>query len=353
LPYGIVVLWWMTMRQCGNGHEVPEEFDWEFCPVCGERLLAVGTPETEEEPRPSGVESEAVQQPSDDGQEAAAAAPGVPPAEEPPRHRRWPLSLGWSIVLGFFTALIGLLVPLAVYFWRGGKRRAAGVTAALFALVVIVFIVAVATGSGGGDKGASASTPAATTTTSATSTTSETKAEPREVADRDGNTCMGDETKYGLCPSDKYFGLRPAVARERRAAAAKAKARARARAAARAAAKRKAEAAAAARAYAAANAWHAGYSYWTETDNGTVYYKWRDGLSCVDYALNGCWHIEVIAELGCSSLYVQSNEMQGGTVVGDMIASQDNLPAKTPALLELDADTDASVTASAPTITCY
>jgi hypothetical protein len=78
-----------------------------------------------------------------------------------------------------------------------------------------------------------------------------------------------------------------------------------------------------------------------------------DGRGCADYALQGCWHIEVITDQGCSLLTVEANEMSGGTVVGNVIANQSNLPPKTPVLLELDADTDQSVTASAPTITCF
>jgi len=39
---------------------------------------------------------------------------------------------------------------------------------------------------------------------------------------------------------------------------------------------------------------------------------------------------------GCSYLAVQANEKSGGTIIGDLIDSRDNLPPKTPALFELD-----------------
>jgi hypothetical protein len=102
----------------------------------------------------------------------------------------------------------------------------------------------------------------------------------------------------------------------------------------------------------AANAWHQGYLGPLETENGAVYVKWTHP-ACADYAIDGCWHIQLTAARGCSSLFVEMNELQGGTIVGNAIASQNNVPPRTPVLLELDADTSATVTASAPKITCY
>jgi len=119
-------------------------------------------------------------------------------------------------------------------------------------------------------------------------------------------------------------------------------------------AKAKADAAKArAQRIAAANAWHAGYIGPIPTDNGSGYTKWRTDLGCASYAVNGCWRIEIVTSAGCSSMYVQINEMSGGTIVGNAIASQENVPPRVPVLLELDADQSSSVTASAPTITCY
>jgi hypothetical protein len=111
----------------------------------------------------------------------------------------------------------------------------------------------------------------------------------------------------------------------------------------------RARAKAAAAAYAAANRWHQGYLLYSES----LAYKWLDpsSFNCSDYALNGCWKIEVIALDGCSYLEVDSNEMKGGAIVGSLLANQANVPPETPVIFELTADAD-SVQASAPTITC-
>jgi hypothetical protein len=129
---------------------------------------------------------------------------------------------------------------------------------------------------------------------------------------------------------------------------------ARQRAAARATAARQ-RASARARAHAAyvaaANAWHRGYQAY---DYGAgIYYRWRNDLSCAQYA-SYCWRIEVVVRDGCSSLFVEANEKDSsGTIVGDLIDSRDNIPPKTPALLELDSTVNnSSDVASAPTITC-
>jgi hypothetical protein len=101
-----------------------------------------------------------------------------------------------------------------------------------------------------------------------------------------------------------------------------------------------------------ANAWHKGYTG-PFGDNLDIYFRWRKDLSCAAYALNGCWRIEVITSHGCSYLEVDSNEMQGGAIIGSLLANQTNVPPKTPVLFELDADTSGSgVTASAPSFTC-
>jgi hypothetical protein len=141
------------------------------------------------------------------------------------------------------------------------------------------------------------------------------------------------------------------TAAQRRVRARIAKARARAAAKARARAEARAAATAKARAaeFAAANAWHRGYS---EQDEN-VYWKWNHGASCQDYAANGCWHVEVITRDGCPSyLGVEANEYQGSSIVGDLLANNGNgVPPKTPALFELDADANGS-TAGDVNITC-
>lgn len=158
--------------------------------------------------------------------------------------------------------------------------------------------------------------------------------------------------KPAACLSTAQFVLQR-KASKRSAAAARVAAR---RAARQARAQAKAAEAAAKRAAAAraaANRWHRGYSYWANTDNGRVFYMWVSNPSCADYATSGCAKVKLAAEHGCSSLFVESNEQRSGTIVGNAIASQDNIPAHTPVLLELDADTSQFDHYSAPKITCY
>jgi hypothetical protein len=101
------------MRRCQNGHEVPDQFDWELCPVCREML------------GPTGGSS-------------AAAGFGSSPAEGPSRHERppserprWrrPLPADWSAVRG---------------------RRAAGISAGAVAVIVGLLVIGIVTGSRGG-----------------------------------------------------------------------------------------------------------------------------------------------------------------------------------------------------------
>jgi hypothetical protein len=88
------------------------------------------------------------------------------------------------------------------------------------------------------------------------------------VADRDGNECLSNKTKYGLCPSDRYFGMTTAARAARHQAAV---------VAARREAARRKRAASRARARAALivaeNAWHKGY----DNQDGNVYWKWVNG----------------------------------------------------------------------------
>jgi hypothetical protein len=102
---------------------------------------------------------------------------------------------------------------------------------------------------------------------------------------------------------------------------------------------------------AAANAWHSGYDL--SDPSQALYYRWRHDLSCAAYSTY-CWRIEVITRDGCSSLFVEANEEDsGGTIIGDLIDSRDNIPPKTPVLLEMDSTSGStSSVASAPTITC-
>ena len=120
----------------------------------------------------------------------------------------------------------------------------------------------------------------------------------------------------------------------------KARARQRARANARAAKIARERARERARAHAAyvatANRWHRGYI----KQDGNVYWRWRDGLSCADYVSNGCWHVEVTTRNGCSSyVAVNANEYRGNAIINALLDNQGfGIPPKTPRIFELDAD---------------
>jgi hypothetical protein len=95
---------------------------------------------------------------------------------------------------------------------------------------------------------------------------------------------------------------------------------------------------------AAKEPWHHGYTEdWTGIEYGNdlpnVYWKWLSGYSCADYALNGCWKIEVVTRNGCpNSLSVELQELRGGTQVGTLYGSSGSLSPQTPAIVEIDAD---------------
>jgi hypothetical protein len=169
---------------------------------------------------------------------------------------------------------------------------------------------------------------------------------PAEVADMDGYHCAPARAKFGRCPLNPYYGKTISQAR----AAIKAKARADARAVAAAKAEARRQAAARAAYVRAANAWHRGYYQ----QDSNVFYKWRNDLGCADYALSGCWRIEVITRNGCPTYVgVNANEYQGGSVVGQLLDNNGNgIPPRTSALFELDANANGGSTARELTIDC-
>jgi hypothetical protein len=139
-------------------------------------------------------------------------------------------------------------------------------------------------------------------------------------------------------------------AQKRAEARAKVRAAKIARAKARAAARRVAAIAAAhAAAVAAANRWHQGYSQ----QDGNVFWQWRDGLNCQDFAQSGCWHVAVVTRNGCPSyVAVNANEYQGKAIVGQLLDNQGyGIPPKTVRIFELDADTS-GVSAGDVSIDC-
>jgi hypothetical protein len=227
------------------------------------------------------------------------------------------LTRGGKIVVGI------LFAPLGVYWLVRShtKHRYVLAAAGLFCWLVVV----------GGIIGAAAGNNAPSAATTAV-----------KVA-----------TRPALTPAQRAANHRRAAAAARAKARAAARAKAKAKAARiRSAATARRHAQAAAAAYAAANRWHQGY-FGPAGDNSDVYYKWRNDLSCADYATQGCVRIELITASGCSYLAVDSNEESAaGVILGDALDNQANVPAETPVLMELDADTSGVSKFSAPTITC-
>jgi hypothetical protein len=178
-------------------------------------------------------------------------------------------------------------------------------------------------------------------------------ATPARVKDAKGFWCSKTNVdSFGRCPANPNFGKTRAQVRAqalaktkaaRLARIAKAEAARRARiAAARAAAEERER-------IAAANAWHRGYFQQDEN----VFWRWRSGLTCQDYALHGCWHVEVITQYGCETyVAVQANEYREGTIINSLLDNQGfGIPPQTPRIFELDAD-EAGVTANDLSIEC-
>lgn len=133
------------------------------------------------------------------------------------------------------------------------------------------------------------------------------------------------------------------------------------RAAARAAARLRAYTAALRRA--SHEPWHAGYTpYWGDVTGEkvpNVYWKWIPPaqISCVSYATNGCWQIQVVTRDGCSSDLsgelgvLDSSGAQIETLYGDAGAVS---PLST-TVLEFDADSGNAQGAKGQvkSLTCY
>lgn len=65
-----------------------------------------------------------------------------------------------------------------------------------------------------------------------------------------------------------------------------------------------------------------GFTYWR--DDGTVAWRWVEGLDCPSYS-DGCWHVDVVTRDGCpDGVYVSLNKLNADeTVVG---YTNDTLP---------------------------
>jgi hypothetical protein len=331
------------MRGCLNGHEFAGD-EFKFCPICGVALADL-------EPESDSVAEVAVER-NDRGSRTETDLP----TDVQPR-RRWPLSIGWSVAVGLLTGGVGLLLLLGIFLWRGGQRRGAAAAVAGFAVLSVAVVASLASGGGSQETAVAAGTvPASstpTTTTLATvrkCSTYKGATKPQTCLSKTGSSC----DSYGRSgrPNDclSAVQLRAAIARKKARAIAVAKAKkSQALASARARAKAAAAAKAQAAAEAAANAWHSGY--YQQDEN--VYWKWLNGRSCVEFASNGCWHVEVITRDGCSSyVAVEANEYQGSSIVGSLLDNQGfGIPPETSRVFELDADMD-GVTANDVQITC-
>jgi hypothetical protein len=249
-------------------------------------------------------------------------------------------------VVALITGFTGLLVLLAIYLWRGNKRGGAVVAAAAFTLIAAIVVAAAATGGSSNPSSADAagSKPATTSTARraaapAKACSSYTGVKPQSCISKTGFACSG------YAGSARPDDCVTATQLRARVAARRAVARAAARAKLAAAAGAKARAAA----FAAANAWHQGY--FQQDDN--VYWKWVKSGSCQDFATNGCWHVAVITQYGCSNyVAVNANEYQNGAVVNSLLDNQGyGIPQETERIFELDADAS-NVTARDVHIDC-
>ena len=83
-----------------------------------------------------------------------------------------------------------------------------------------------------------------------------------------------------------------------------------------------------------------------------IYYHWVS-MRCPSH-VDRCWHIKVITHDRCDLLVVEGYETYRRTIIGDLLASRENVRPKSPVLLELIGTSGATSTeASAPTIKCY
>jgi hypothetical protein len=155
----------------------------------------------------------------------------------------------------------------------------------------------------------------------------------REVKDMDGFSCQSTETKYGRCPHNEYFGMKPAAVRATKAREAR-QARARARAAAEAERR--------------ANAWKRGF---TEVQDG-IAIKWDNGVC--DSSYYGCWGMRLVTRDGCDNLYVELQlQDAAGNAVGMTNDTATGLAPGQVALLDFPALEDRARNAQISEVTCY
>lgn len=127
-------------------------------------------------------------------------------------------------------------------------------------------------------------------------------------------------------------------------------------------------AAARARAYAAAlrraahEPWHAGYTpYWGDVNGNQIpdiYYKFIPSaqITCVQYATNGCWQVQVITRNGCDDLSGELGVLNSkNTQVETLYGSTGAVSAYSRAVLEFDADSGSAAgeNGQITSLTCY
>ena len=106
-------------------------------------------------------------------------------------------------------------------------------------------------------------------------------------------------------------------------------------------------------------AWHAGYT--ADYSNvaayqlPNVYYKFLapNSYSCAQYAVNGCWKIEVVTRNGCpTAVSVQLDQESNGTQVGTLYGASGALGPQEHAVIEIDAAGSQALQGRIGSITC-
>lgn len=246
--------------------------------------------------------------------------------ENPPHAPKKPS--GWLIAVAIL-----LFLPLGSYLLlrRFNVRAKWAIGGAAAATVVgIALLVAVSP---------SSDTSAAEAVTTSTNPGRPTKAAvvAREVKDMEGFTCLSTDTKFGRCPHNQYFGMKPAAVRAMKARVAR-QARARAKAAAKAAAEAERR----------SNAWKRGF---TEVQDG-IAIKWDN--SVCDSSYLGCFGMRLVTRDGCDSLYVELQVQDAaGNAVGITNDTASGLSPGQVALLDFPILEDRGETARISQITCY
>jgi hypothetical protein len=105
-------------------------------------------------------------------------------------------------------------------------------------------------------------------------------------------------------------------------------------------------------------AWHAGYtadySNVAAYELPNIYYKFvKPPFSCVQYAVNGCWKVEVVTRNGCpTALSVQLDEESNDTQVGTLYGASGALGPQEHAVIEIDATQSQALQGRIGTILC-